>query len=159
MDEIKFFQSRCKERKTIEFFHSVVANIPIYKSTSIGVVGCVKGDTLVLEKDKGFTQIVNLAPEGINLYEKGIYDSNDKILSSYNDFKTSSKFFVNGEVPTKRITLDNGLSIEGSLIHPLWKFNEDGKQDWCKLPDLKVGDIIEIKGEGRDRRLGNTSEE
>lgn len=144
LDELNMFNADIR-KSTIDFFHSVVMNIPVLPTTNVYVVGCVKGDTIILHKDYGFVNIIDLAPKGIDLYNKGLYDSSDFVLDSYGNFEESVKFFVNGKVPTKKITLDNGLNIEGSHIHPVWKFNLNGTEDWCKLPDLKVGDIIEIK--------------
>lgn len=132
-------------KQSIDFFHSVIMNL-LVPGGDIKVVGCVVANTLVLEKNLGFCNIIDLAPKGIDLEKKGLYESENLLSDSFNNFELSEKFFVNGFVDTRKITLQNSLEVEGSYIHPLWKFNkEDGTQDWCQLKDIKVGDIVEIK--------------
>jgi len=128
----------------IELLNSVILNV-VDKGGQVVVSGCVIANTLVLEKDKGFCPIIDLAPKNISLIEKKFHDSSDLILDSFGNFEKSIKFYVNGWGKTYKIELNNGLELEGSPIHPIWKFYNNGEEDWCKLPEIKIGDIVEIK--------------
>ena len=143
LHESQLYSQDIREQ-TIDFFFSVIENMVVPGGQNI-IVGCVSGDTLVLDKNNGFTEIINLAPKGIDLENKGIYNNENYILDSFGNFEKSIKYYVNGKVDTKIITLNNNSKLEGSLIHPVWRFDEEGNEDWCKLPELKEGDIIEIK--------------
>ena len=142
LDESNFYNAKIRQQ-TIDIFNSVIMNIPLPRTGKVTIVGCVTGDTLVLDEKRGFCNIAKLSPSK-DLKNQGLYDLENKVLDSYNDFAQNTKFWVNGLCNTTKVILDNKYQIVGSDIHPLWTFN--GKDEvWKKIPELKIGDIVEIK--------------
>ena len=84
------------------------------KVMPVTVVGCVSSDTYVLDKEKGICKIIDLIPKGVDKYKQGLYELNNKVLDSYNNFAQNTKFWVNGLCHTNKVILDNNYSIIGS---------------------------------------------
>ena len=143
LDESNFYNDNVR-KETIELFNNVIMNIPLPKTGKVTVVGCVSSNTYVLDKEKGICKIIDLIPKGVDKYKQGLYELNNKVLDSYNNFAQNTKFWVNGLCHTNKVILDNNYFIIGSDIHPLWCFDEFN-EGWKKIPELKIGDIIEIK--------------
>lgn len=131
--------------RIISYFHSVIANLPL-KGGGLYVVGCVNPNSIVLTKN-GLVKIGNLNPSN-SLEEQKLIPYEVDVMGK-EDFKKTSHYWVNGKCATKKITLDRGIQLECSLIHPLWKMSEDGFPDWEKSQDLKVGDYVGLRiGQG-----------
>lgn len=149
LDESNFYNGRVRE-ETKQLFNNVIMNIPLPRTGKVTVVGCVSPNTFVLDKEKGFCRIIELLPQGKDKFNKGLYELNNKVLDSYNNFIQNTKFWVNGKCHTSKVILDNNYHIIGSDIHPIWCF-EGVEEKWKRIPELKVGDIVEIKNNEEPR--------
>ena len=59
---------------------------------------------------------------------------------------TATKFFVNGEEPTRRITTEAGYTIQGTLGHRIKVVeSETGSWVWKRLADLAPDDLVPIQ--------------
>lgn len=131
--------SELVRKKQIEYFYSAITNM-IVPSGQIIVVGCVPEDTWVAT-ESGLVQIGALNPGSRE--PKALHDLSLGVLGK-NGFQKTSKFFVNGECPTKRVTLEGMFRLGGSHRHPLWVMGEDGVADWVRSDDIRVGDYAAV---------------
>lgn len=97
---------------------------------------CVVGDTLV-NTDSGLVKIKNIAS-----IDKNSECEIDINVQSIDKINKASKFFSCGEHPTKKITLKNGLFIEGSYNHPILVLKDNLKTEWVTLDKIKTEDIV-----------------
>jgi hypothetical protein len=71
----------------------------------------------------------------------------------------TEKFWVQGDVPVKRVELECGFRLTGSHRHPFLVMGDDGLPCWRRADDLRVGDFVAIKSGmncwGPDIRLRN----
>jgi ribonucleoside-diphosphate reductase alpha chain len=102
--------------------------------------GCLTKDTLV-STDKGLEYLEELGDVNGDTWqevsEKKAYTDRgeDKVL----------KFFVNGYVPTKKVTTKDGNILESSLTHRYRIVDTDGNYVWKRAKDLCVGDRLVVK--------------
>jgi intein/homing endonuclease len=133
--------SKEQRDKAIENFYGDIMKT-IERGGTINIVGCVSMDSTIITRD-GLRKIGNLCPVE-NYKEKGLYEYEIEVLGK-NGWNKTSHYWCNGLTKTKKITLKGGYELECSLIHPLWKMNENGCPDWCESKNLKVGDWIAVK--------------
>lgn len=101
---------------------------------------CLSYDTLVgtPNGDVPIGKIVSSAKEGWKDLDKPymVYDMNGTI-------RTVTRGFCNGLSRTKKIILDDGRQIEGSLEHPLYVFRDNHWQ-WVEMALLQPQDSVAV---------------
>src|SRR5258708_226165 len=97
---------------------------------------CITGSSLIVT-DKGLEKIEDIKNR-----------KNVKILSWNNAIKNAPKWFDSGIHPTLKIETFRGLSLQGSVNHPIltWATDEKGKPTlgWKMLGGIKVGEYAVI---------------
>lgn len=102
-------------------------------------LGCVAGDTII-GMETGFSEIQD------NFYYKkagvpNTWSDFDRKVFQGSELKHSPKKYFSGKVPTKKITTENGYTIEVSSEHKLRSI-DDGEYAWIKANKLAVGEQI-----------------
>ena len=60
--------------------------------------------------------------------------------------RQATKFFVNGEEPTRRISTEGGYKIQGTLTHRVKVVDSaTGAWDWKRLADIAPGDVVPMQ--------------
>lgn len=103
---------------------------------------CVTGDTLLYTSD-GLREIGSY----FNYQDDDIeteYNLDLNIVNR-NGSKARSQYGIySGFKPTKKITTQEGYSLEGTYIHPVLVMNPDGNIEFKRLADISVGDYVVI---------------
>lgn len=100
-----------------------------------GLGKCVTGETLIWT-DGGLVPIESLAPGG-PLPNESFHDpARPARVWTGVHWASVRRFFWNGEAETRRLTSHGGLSVEGSLNHPVKVRTADG-ESFCKLSELE----------------------
>ncbi len=113
-----------------------------------GTGKCVIGDTLVLTQ-KGLMEIREVPkyfwvdPETDEV--AGAYLPTVDIETLSDAKRAASHWYHLGAQPTIRITAKQGMTIEGTPEHPIVVMNEQGKLEFRRLDDIRVGDQVAIK--------------
>ena len=90
--------------------------------------------------------IESLEPENIvgeKDDEGGIYYPLEIEVLTPEGIKTTSHFYDAGEKPCLRITTQSGMSLSGTMNHPLLVLR-DGDKQWVRLSDIVPGDFVAI---------------
>lgn len=132
--------SETTRRKNIEYFKSAITNMVTPEGQLI-VVGCVTEDTVV-PTATGLRRIGDLRP-GPRVAQT--LSELNLPVHGRDGMRNASHFWDNGTCATKRVTLESGHSIEGSLRHPLLTMGSLGNPIWSSLPDIRVGDWVAVK--------------
>ncbi len=70
----------------------------------------------------------------------------DFAVSTDEGAATATKFFVNGEEPTRRIVTEGGYRIQGTLAHRIKVVDQPtGEWEWKRLADVAAGDIVPMQ--------------
>jgi ribonucleoside-diphosphate reductase alpha chain len=119
------------------------------QASLLAPTGCLTGETLVTT-DRGLARLSELGdPYGDRWQDLELTVSTD------DGARQATKFFVNGEEPTRRIRTEGGYQIQGTLAHRVKVVNPDsGVWEWKRLADIAAGDVVPIQlgalvGEGR----------
>ena len=60
--------------------------------------------------------------------------------------RQATKFFINGEEPTRRISTEGGYKIQGTLTHRVKVVDSaTGAWDWKRLADIAPGDVVPMQ--------------
>jgi ribonucleoside-diphosphate reductase alpha chain len=59
--------------------------------------------------------------------------------------RRATKFFVNGEEPTRRIVTRGGYRIQGTLAHRIKVVDASGAWVWKRLADVTEGDVVPMQ--------------
>ncbi len=100
---------------------------------------CVTGDTLVLTAN-GLTPIS--AMSDMRLPDQ--FERHDIDIVSPTSIERSDSFYYGGMRETRHVTLAHGFEIEGTPNHRVQILHADGRVDFKKLDDLKIGDEVLI---------------
>lgn len=143
--------SKTQREKYINFFSSVIENMVI-PGGSVGVVGCVALDTIVMT-DNGIKRMQDISPTN-DFSTKNIFEFNKDVVNGFGEYETASHYYVNGNCDTKIIETNLGYELECSLIHPIQTLRQDGSIAWVKSSEIKEGDYIAIKGYVMPENIG-----
>jgi ribonucleoside-diphosphate reductase alpha chain len=111
------------------------------QASLLAPTGCLTGETLVTTS-RGLTRIGEIA----DVYGDQWQDLTDVTVATDEGPKQATKFFVNGEEPTRRITTEAGYKIQGTLAHRVKVVNETtGEWEWKRLADVAPGDLVPIQ--------------
>lgn len=110
------------------------------QASVIAPTGCLTGETLITS-DRGLTHLGELGdPYGDR------WQDLDLLVSTNQGPRRATKFFVNGEEPTRRIVTRGGYTIQGTLAHRIKVVDEStGEWAWKRLADIQPGDLVPIQ--------------
>jgi ribonucleoside-diphosphate reductase alpha chain len=111
------------------------------QASLLAPTGCLTGDTVVTTS-RGLTRLGEIA----DVYGNRWQDLADVTVSTDEGPQQATKFFVNGEEPTRRIVTEAGYKIQGTLAHRVKVINDATKQwEWKRLADIAPGDLLPIQ--------------
>ncbi len=120
------------------------------QASLLAPTGCLTADALITT-DRGLVRLGEIA----NVYGDRWQDL-DLTVSTDEGPRRATKFFVNGEEPTRRIVTEGGYNIQGTLAHRVKVVSPETKEwEWKRLADIAPGDLLPLQmrtlvGEPRD---------
>jgi len=110
------------------------------QASLLAPTGCLIGDTLVTT-DRGLVRLGEIG----DVYGDRWQDL-DLTVSTDEGPRQATKFFVNGEEPTRRISTEAGYTIQGTLTHRVKVVDPaTGRWDWKRLADITSGDVVPMQ--------------
>jgi ribonucleoside-diphosphate reductase alpha chain len=110
------------------------------QASVLAPTGCLTGDTLVTT-DRGLLRLSELG----DVYGDKWQDV-DLHVSTDDGPQVATKFFVNGEEPTRRIVTHGGYRIQGTLAHRIKVVDAaSGHWVWKRLADIVPGDLVPMQ--------------
>jgi ribonucleoside-diphosphate reductase alpha chain len=110
------------------------------QASLLAPTGCLTGDTLITT-DRGLASLSRLGdPYGDKWQDLALGVSTDE------GQRTATRFFINGEEPTRRIRTEGGYVIQGTLTHRVKVVDErSGEWAWKRLADVRSGDVVPLQ--------------
>jgi ribonucleoside-diphosphate reductase alpha chain len=110
------------------------------QASVLAPTGCLTGDTMITT-DRGLVRLDQLG----EVYGSQWQDL-DVRVSTDEGTQQATKFFVNGEEPTRLIVTDGGYRIQGTLAHRIKVVDEaTGEWIWKRLADVAEGDLTPVQ--------------
>ena len=110
------------------------------QASLLAPTGCLTADTLITT-DRGLVRLGEIA----DVYGDRWQDL-DLTVSTDEGPRQATKFFVNGEEPTRRIVTEGGYKIQGTLAHRVKVVNpESATWEWKRLADIEPGDLLPVQ--------------
>ena len=110
------------------------------QASVLAPTGCLTGDTLVTT-DRGLTRLSELGDVWGDKWQ-----DLDVSVSTDEGPRQTTKFFVNGEEPTRRIVTEAGYNIQGTLAHKVKVVDpQTGLWAWKRLADVASGDLVPVQ--------------
>ena len=110
------------------------------QASVLAPTGCLVGDTLVTT-DRGLLRLKELG----DVYGDTWQDL-DIQVSTDEGARSATKFFINGEEPTRRIVTKGGYRIQGTLAHRIKVVDPtSGQWTWKRLADIARGDLVPMQ--------------
>jgi len=110
------------------------------QASLLAPTGCLTADTLVTT-DRGLVRLGEIG----DVYGDRWQDLN-LTVSTDEGPRQATKFFVNGEEPTRRIRTEGGYKIQGTLAHRVKVVNSaTGAWEWKRLADIAPGDVLPMQ--------------
>ena len=151
-DEQRSWLSDCyKYLREFDKKYSIERGFPAsIKLTTCKPSGCSRGDMLV-QTDKGLLRLDEIGNTGGNEWQRV---ENLQVQTDSGKFENVSKFYINGNVETRKIFTQDGNELESSLNHR-YRVVEDGKYIWKTVEELKVGDKLVVCLGGHPEKCSN----
>ncbi|MDQ2845532.1 MAG: ribonucleoside-diphosphate reductase [Actinomycetota bacterium] len=110
------------------------------QASVLAPTGCLVGDTLV-STERGLLRLSELGDVyGDKWQDLGISVATDE------GPQLATKFFVNGEEPTRRIVTEGGYRVQGTLAHRIKVVEpRSGRWAWKRLADIAAGDLVPLQ--------------
>jgi ribonucleoside-diphosphate reductase alpha chain len=110
------------------------------QASLLAPTGCLTGDTLVAT-DRGLVRLAELGdPYGDQ------WQDLDLLVSTDEGPRRATKFFLNGEEPTRTIRTEGGYRIQGTLAHRVKVVGaQSGAWEWKRLADIVPGDLLPMQ--------------
>jgi ribonucleoside-diphosphate reductase alpha chain len=110
------------------------------QASVLAPTGCLTGDTLITT-DRGLARLSELGDVWGERWQ-----SLDAKVSTDDGPQQATKFFVNGEEPTRRIVTAGGYRIQGTLGHRI-KVVDPGTGEWAwkRLADVATTDVLPVQ--------------
>ena len=110
------------------------------QASLLAPTGCLTGDTLITT-ERGITRLAELGDVyGDRWQDLGIGVSTDE------GPREATKFFVNGEEPTRLVKTESGYRIQGTLTHRVKVVDPaSGAWVWKRLADISPGDVVPLQ--------------
>src|SRR5262249_25058685 len=110
------------------------------QASLLAPTGCLTGDTLVTTS-RGLVRLSELGDVYGDCWQDLSLD-----VSTDAGARSATKFFVNGEEPTRLITTDGGYQIQAPLNHRVKVMDpETGNFDWRRMADVAAGDLLPLQ--------------
>jgi ribonucleoside-diphosphate reductase alpha chain len=110
------------------------------QASVLAPTGCLTGDTMV-STSRGLTRLSELG----NVYGDRWQDVEFEVSTDEGP-QEATKFFVNGEEPTRRIVTVGGYRVQGTLAHRVKIVDSTtGEWVWKRLADVVEGDIVPMQ--------------
>ncbi|HLZ37626.1 MAG TPA: adenosylcobalamin-dependent ribonucleoside-diphosphate reductase [Mycobacteriales bacterium] len=110
------------------------------QASVLAPTGCLTADTLVTT-DRG---LVRLDAVGDAYGER--WQHVDLAVSTDEGPRSATRFFVNGEEPTRRIVTAGGYAIQGTLTHRIKVVDPaTGEWVWKRLADVVPGELVPVQ--------------
>jgi ribonucleoside-diphosphate reductase alpha chain len=110
------------------------------QASVLAPTGCLTADTLVTT-DRGLVRLDQL---GDIMGER--WQDLDVRVSTDEGPQQTTKFFINGEEPTRRVLTEGGYRIQGTLAHRIKVVDPDsGEWVWKRLAEVAAGDIAPVQ--------------
>lgn len=110
------------------------------QASVIAPTGCLTGDTLITT-DRGLVRLDELGDRYGDRWQ-----DLDLTVSTDDGPRQATKFFVNGEEPTRRIVTESGYRIQGTLAHRVKVVDETtGAWQWKRMADVAPGDLVPMQ--------------
>ena len=110
------------------------------QASVIAPTGCLTADTMVTT-DRGLTRLGELG----DVYGDRWQDI-DLAVSTDDGPRQATKFFINGEEPTRRVVTAGGYRIQGTLTHRVKVIDRaSGEWVWKRMADISVGDVMPLQ--------------
>jgi ribonucleoside-diphosphate reductase alpha chain len=110
------------------------------QASLLAPTGCLTGETLVTT-DRGLARLSELGA----LYGDQWQDVELTVATDEGP-RQATKFFVNGEEPTRRIVTKGGYRIQGTLAHRVKVVEpETGEWAWKRLADVRADDLVPMQ--------------
>jgi ribonucleoside-diphosphate reductase alpha chain len=110
------------------------------QASLLAPTGCLVGDTLVTTA-RGLARLSELG----DVYGDRWQDL-ELSVSTDEGPRQATRFFVNGEEPTRLIRTESAYRIQGTLTHRVKVVHPDtGEWQWKRLADLSAGDVVPVQ--------------
>ena len=110
------------------------------QASLLAPTGCLTADTLVTT-DRGLVRLGEIGDVYGNRWQ-----NLDLTVSTDEGPRRATKFFINGEEPTRRISTEGGYKIQGTLAHRVKVVSPaTADWEWKRLADIAPGDILPVQ--------------
>ncbi|MFD0773610.1 vitamin B12-dependent ribonucleotide reductase [Streptomonospora algeriensis] len=110
------------------------------QASLLAPTGCLTGDSMVTT-DRGLTRLSELG----DVYGPRWQEFSAEVSTDEGP-RRATRFFVNGEEPTRRIVTAGGYRIQGTLAHRIKAIDpETGAWEWKRLADIATGDTVPVQ--------------
>ena len=110
------------------------------QASLLAPTGCLTADTLITT-DRGLVRLGEIADVCGDRWQ-----DLDLRVSTDEGPRQATKFFVNGEEPTRRIVTEGGYKIQGTLTHRVKVVSPgSGAWEWKRLADIAPGDLLPMQ--------------
>ena len=110
------------------------------QASLLAPTGCLTADTLVTT-NRGLVRLGEIG----DVYGDRWQDL-DLTVSTDEGPRQATKFFVNGEEPTRRIRTEGGYTVQGTLTHRVKVVDPaTGLWEWKRLADIAPGDVLPVQ--------------
>lgn len=110
------------------------------QASVLAPTGCLTGDQLITT-DRGLTRLGEIGDVHGDRWQ-----DLDMAVSTDEGPRRATRFFVNGEEPTRRIVTSGGYTIQGTLTHRIKVVDPDtGAWVWRRMADVAAGDVVPMQ--------------
>jgi ribonucleoside-diphosphate reductase alpha chain len=110
------------------------------QASVLAPTGCLTPDTLVTT-DRGLMRLGEIG----DVYGDRWQDL-DLQVSTDEGSRRATKFFVNGEEPTRRVVTGGGYTIQGTLAHRIKVVDPaTGEWVWKRMAEVAAGDLVPVQ--------------
>jgi ribonucleoside-diphosphate reductase alpha chain len=110
------------------------------QASLLAPTGCLIGESMITT-DRGLVRLSELG----DVYG-GRWQDLELGVSTDDGPRQATRFFVNGEEPTRRIVTEGGYRIQGTLAHRVKVVNPvSGSWEWKRLADIAAGDVVPVQ--------------
>ena len=110
------------------------------QASLLAPTGRLTADTLVTT-DRGLARLSEIGDVYGNRWQ-----NLDLTVSTDEGPRRATKFFVNGEEPTRRISTEGGYKIQGTLTHRVKVVNPaTAEWEWKRLAEIAPGDVLPVQ--------------
>ena len=102
---------------------------------------CVTGDTLVFT-DQGLTPIADLMPSDAH---EGEFTPIERQVRGFKAMQAATHFYHGGQAETLTVKTRLGYTLTGTPDHRIWVRYANGQEDWKRLGDLSIGDVVAVE--------------